>query len=239
MFKWFGSKWQSAKRYPEPRYETICEPFAGGCGYSLNYSDRKVRLWDADPLVTELWRWLISEATESAVQEIPLRVTEGTDIRSIGLTRGQSLLLKNWQRTNNAGNCWTISAWGDKPGQWTANTRSRVASQVGAIKHWEVDPFLWESADEEPPATYFVDPPYEKNYQYRQPPIDYELLARNVGRVNGEVIVCEALGKNGEIPQWLPFTASHSSVTSRRKAEQSHHSKEFVYHRIGLTTVWR
>ena len=35
LFKWFGSKWQSAKHYPVPEHDIICEPFAGGAGFSL------------------------------------------------------------------------------------------------------------------------------------------------------------------------------------------------------------
>lgn len=44
-----------------------------------------------------------------------------------------------------------------------------------------------------------------------------------------QVIVREATGKNGEVPNWLPFTHNHTSVTSRRKETQSHHSKEYIW----------
>ena len=93
-------------------YDTIIEPYAGSAGYSLNHCDKAVGLYDANLLVTDLWRWIIQDATSDLVREIPLHLTEGTDIKSLGLTYGQSLLLKHWQRTNNVGNCWTISPWG-------------------------------------------------------------------------------------------------------------------------------
>ncbi len=138
LFKWFGSKWSAAKRgnYPTPEHDIIFEPFAGGAGYSLNYCEKQVILDDNNPLLSELWSWLINEATTDAVLAIPLDLPEGTDIRTVGLTRGQQLLLKHWQRTNNVGPCMTISPWGNKPGQWTANTRARVSEEIHAVKHW-------------------------------------------------------------------------------------------------------
>ena len=60
LFKWFGSKWQSAKHYPKPAHDIIVEPFAGGAGYSLNYTDRQVVLWEDDPNLAKLWKWLIN-----------------------------------------------------------------------------------------------------------------------------------------------------------------------------------
>jgi site-specific DNA-adenine methylase len=231
MFKWFGSKWQSAKRYPAPMHDAIYEPYVGGAGYSLNYADKAVRLFDADPNLQTLWRWLIADAMESLIREIPVGLPIGTDIRDVGLSYGQALLLKHWQRTNSCGDCWTVSPWGHLPGQWTENTRSRVATEVGAIKHWR---FGAEQMDPATQATWFIDPPYEHNYRYRSnlPDFDYALLRSIVDRINrgSLVIVCEAARKSdGALPTWLPFTASHRSVTSRRKASQSHHSAEVVF----------
>ena len=131
LFKWFGSKWLSARLLPPPTYPTIVEPFAGSAGYSLRHCERDVTICERDPHLLALWRWLVHKATEEAIREIPLGVPEGTDIRTLGLSHGQQLLLKTWQRTNNVGDCWTISPWGNKPGQWTSNTRARVASEFG------------------------------------------------------------------------------------------------------------
>jgi hypothetical protein len=139
LFKWFGSKWQAARHYPPPLRAGIVEPFAGSAGYALNYADREVVLWEADPNLSELWRWLISDATPALVREIPIGLPVGLDIRTLGLSDGQGLLLKHWQRTNNAGDCWTVSPWGNMPGQWTENTRARVAEQVCAVKHWRFE----------------------------------------------------------------------------------------------------
>jgi site-specific DNA-adenine methylase len=95
LFKWFGSKWLSAKLLPNPVHESIIEPFAGSAGYSLRYSDRKVIIAERDPHIFRLWSWLIKEATETLIREIPINLKEGTDIRAVGLSLGQATLLKS------------------------------------------------------------------------------------------------------------------------------------------------
>ena len=231
LFKWFGSKWLSSKTLPAPCHETIIEPFAGGAGYSLRHATRAVVLCETDPNLRALWRWLIHAATESAIRDIPLDVPEGTDIRWLGLSEGQALLLKTWQRTNNVGDCWTISPWGNKPGQWTANTRARVASEFGEIAHWSISRLSGlDMLSVKREATWFVDPPYQHNYQYRNKPVDYARLSALVQENIGQRIVCEALcAKTNARPTWLPFADFGSRVTSRRKAENNHHSSELLW----------
>jgi hypothetical protein len=226
---------------PPPEYPNICEPFAGSAGYSLRHHEHQVLLCENDPHLYTLWSWLIEEATEALVREIPTNVPVGTDIRTLGLSLGQATLLKTWQRTNNVGDCWTISPWGNKPGQWTENTRARVASEVGAVKHWEV----WNDGLEAlryigeqsfghnaETVTLFVDPPYRWNYQYRQTPWtdeNYADLKHLILAVPGQKIVCEAVcPKTGRVPDWLPFKPWAERVTSRRKVGQNHHSKELL-----------
>lgn len=230
LFKWFGSKWQSARHYPEPEHDRIVEPFAGSAGYSLNHVDRQVTIWEDDPNLFALWTWLLG-ALGQEILDIPVGVPVGVDIRTIGLNRGQQLLLKHWQRTNNVGECWTISPWGHLPGQWTENTRARVAEEVYAIRHWQLAPPI-DLIDL--PSTWFVDPPYLYNYRYRKglPDFDYDALSSFVQTVHSSslVIVCEASRKSdGAAPGYLNFQPSHRSVTSRRKPSQSHHSNELIY----------
>lgn len=49
---------------PAPGTDTIVEPFAGSAAYALSYAPKFVILTDINPLVRELWEWLIDEATE-------------------------------------------------------------------------------------------------------------------------------------------------------------------------------
>lgn len=223
LFKWFGSKWLASKGYPNPRHPVIVEPFAGSAGYACRHATHSVFLRESNPMLVDLWTWLIEEATSTAILDIPIGVPEGTDIRGLGLSDGQALLLKHWQRTNNYGACWTISPWGDKPGQWTANTRARVADEVHEVKHWSV-------GDWHGPATWFIDPPYQYNYQYGCKPTDYAALGQWVRGLDGQVIVCEArCPKTDRIPDWLPFTDFASRITSRRKEGQHTHSREVAF----------
>ncbi len=233
LFKCFGSKWQSSKQLPRPEYNDIFEPFAGGAGYSLRHYSKNVTICEQNEHVYNLWHWLINSATDRDILEIPLDMPEGIDIRQIGLSTGQALLLKNWQRTNNVGNCWTISSWGCKPGQWTKNTRARISNEIGAIKHWKVerDAFNIMEIYQEIPSTWFIDPPYQYNYQYGlRNPIDYIKLAEQAKKLIGQKIVCEAIcQKTGAQPNWLTFETFGDRVTSRRKADNNHHSKELIW----------
>lgn len=228
LFKWFGSKWQSAKRYPAPLYPTIFEPFAGSAGYSLNYVEKNVRIDEINPNLISLWMWLIHDATQSDILAIPIDYPVGYNIKESGLSGGQQLLLKHWQRTNNYGECWTVSPWGNKPGQWTANTRSRVAEEFQAVKHWKLGPIAW---DED--GTYFVDPPYQFNYTYGCKNFDHRGLANSIRKLlfdtHSHVIACEAAcPKTGKVPTYLNFKRNHRSVTSRRATHGHHHSDECI-----------
>lgn len=73
FFSFFGGKWRVGLRYPAPMYPTIIEPFAGGAGYSVRYSDRQVVLYDADPIIAGLWSYLI-KVSPAEVLALPLRV---------------------------------------------------------------------------------------------------------------------------------------------------------------------
>ena len=228
LFKWFGSKWLSSKLYPAPEHDTIFEPFAGSAGYSLRHHEKKVVLWEDNGHLQQLWRWLISRATSADVREIPINIMEGTNIREIGLSLGQEMLLKHWQRTNNVGDCWTISPWGNKPGQWTANTRARVAEELHAVKHWKM-----ERVRPDRQGTYFFDPPYLYNYRYRfKDEFDYAGFVEKIAMIpkGSQIIVCEAAcQKTGRVPDYLPFQPFASRITSRRKKTENHHSKEYLY----------
>ena len=231
LFKWFGSKWSTSKYYPAPMHDVIVEPFAGSAGYALRHHEKQVILAEANTHIRRLWEWLIEDATSTSILDIPVNIPEGTDIRKLGLSEGQALLLKNWQRTNNVGDCWTISSWGNKPGQWTENTRARVADEHSFVKHWQVydDAYLLMS-DATRERTWFIDPPYQFNYQYRATPIDYARLSDDINHLQGQIVVCEAVcQKTGQVPSWLPFVPFRTTVTSRRKQTNNHHSKELVY----------
>ncbi len=231
LFKWFGSKWLSSRLLPEPQHNLIVEPYAGSAGYSLRHFTNRVIVWDDDCNLQTLWRFLV-KASHFEILDIPIDIPEGTDIRSLGLSTGQAMLLKHWQRTNNVGNTWTTSPWGHLPGQWTRNTRARIAAEVSAISHWEVKPIPWTLID----CTYFIDPPYEYNYRYafKREGFSHSELAKRVMAIEypAQIIVCEAIcPKTRRTPSYLPFEFFGDRITSRRKKSENHHSKELIYER--------
>ena len=237
LFKWFGSKWMASKRYPCPLNGPIIEPFAGGAGYSLRHAAHPVYLAESDPNILDLWQWLIN-CKPSDILSIPINNIEGSSILDMELSRGQSLLLKNWQRTNNVSECWTVSAWGNKPGQWTSNCRDRVARDVCFISHWNAETkdgfsLMESNMANDKSITWLIDPPYFYNYRYKNGgQFDYERLAAAVGDLKGQVIACEAIcPKTGLTPTYLPFSFWANTVTSRRAKNCNTHSKELLYHR--------
>lgn len=229
LFKWFGSKWSISKHYPTPRHKKLFEPFAGSACYSCRYSELKVTIWEENPALIALWSWLIKNAKEQEIRDIPVNLREGFDIRRLGLNYGQELLLKHWQRTNNLSKTWSTSSWGAKPGQWTENTRARVAEESQLVKHWELKPIAYNLI-----GTYFIDPPYLYNYRYGFHDFDYPRLTGLIMRLpdKAQVIACEAVDKNtGRIPNYLPFKPFRKMITMRRKSPKSF---ECLYHRLTL-----
>lgn len=201
FFKYFGSKARSAVLYPEPKHETIIEPFAGSAGYALRYHERDVVLCDADPRVTIIWRYLIHSSPED-ILSLPL-MEPGQNIDTLDVCVEARLFLSCCVNTSPFRK--TLTAWksGQNNGLWGQVWRERVASQVESIKHWKV---VHGSYAELPNvgATYFVDPPYETLQEHyrasHENPIDYKHLAQWCRSRKGQVIVCEKDGAS-----WLPF----------------------------------
>lgn len=212
--------------------------FRGGCGYSLRHSNLEVHLAESDEHLRELWNWLTKESSSSDILEIPLNLTPGQSIKDLPLSYGQMLLLKNWQRTNNVGNCWTVSPWGNSPGFWVDAIRTRVSQDINLIRHWQVysDGFELMESDlkNDSSVTWFIDPVYQYNYKYRiKTQFDYGRLSNLVKELKGQVIVCEATcPKTGVVPEYLEFTPFRKTVTSRRKPGNNMYSNELIYHRL-------
>lgn len=228
LFKWFGSKWSAAAHYPAPKFSRIYEPFAGSAGYALRHWDHEVWIYDSHPLVAELWQWLIREATAEEILSIPINLQPYSDIRELGLTRGQQLLLKHWQRTDNSGqNLWTISAWCNSPGQWTESTRARVACEVVCVKHWR-----FGVPEFQPETTYLIDPPYQYNHRYGLPKYNHDELVLSLSLLPSpaQIIACEATcPKTGRVPNYLPFQPFRKQITSRRRRGLKQYSEELLF----------
>lgn len=202
FMSYYGGKWQSARSYPEPRYPTIVEPFAGGAGYSLRYPERDVILVEKNPKVAAIWRYLIG-AEPDRIMSLPDVGPEGVDAHS--LCDAERWLVGFWLNGGVASPCKTPSKWAQKAKSqlfWGERVRRRLASQVESIRHWKIIEGDFESAPDVE-ATWFVDPPYQragKHYPCNLSDDDFRRLAAWCRSRRGQTIVCENMGAD-----WLPF----------------------------------
>ena len=209
FWRFFGGKFRATPRYPYPQKDTIVEPFAGAAGYSTRYADRNVILVERDPVIAELWRFLIGASAADiraipcveAVADLPGCTPEGARILvgfslNDGVTRPCNTLSAGRKKS---------AASGRKFEGWNEAKRNRIAAQVELINHWHILEGDYSSAPEID-ATWFIDPPYiggrgmGRCYRHGTTGIDYTALGAWCQARNGQVLVCEASGA-----EWLPF----------------------------------
>jgi site-specific DNA-adenine methylase len=235
FFSFYGGKWRVAKRYPAPRYDVIIEPFAGSAGYALRHHDRAVILIEEDPTIAALWSYLIT-ADPARIRALP-DLAPGqrvTDLRD--LTDPEQTLIGFWLNRGTARPSQTPSAWmrgGTHDSSfWGAVIRERIASQVPAIRHWQIITGSYARIDTvaDLEATWFIDPPYAgqgKHYRFGSSGIDYARLGMWCRHRRGQVIVCEQQGA-----AWLPFQPFLTI-----KANESRHGKKRSHEVIWTNTA--
>ena len=203
FFSFYGGKWRAFRRYPTPSHDTIVEPFAGSAGYATRYPDRQVDLYDADPIIAGVWDFLI-HATEAEIRHLPLTFDHVDDLDLPAEARN---LIGFWLNHGMNAPCKTPSAWmragTHNTSFWGEAIRERIATQVGAIRHWTITNGQYDKAPNEM-STWFVDPPYTspagRRYRYDDRGIDFNVLGDWCQGRRGQVIVCEQAGAT-----WLPF----------------------------------
>lgn len=220
FFTFFGGKWRLAPRYPSPRLGTIVEPFAGSAGYSVRYNARRVVLFDADPTIIGVWRYLIG-ASEAEIRSLPDIAPDRT-VDDYGLCQEARDFVGFWMNKAMTAPCNRPSKWlrsGIRPdSSWGPATRDRIAAQLHQIRHWEAVHGPYGEAPDIT-ASWFIDPPYEHRgtrYRYSSNLIDFAELADWSTSRSGQVIVCENEGAD-----WLPFRSFADAKTARtnRSAE--------------------
>ena len=195
------------RAYPRPTFDTIIEPFAGSAGYATAYPSRKVILVEKNPVVAELWRWLIG-ASEREILSLPL-VKPGVSLEDLRLSPGPRALIGFWLGDGDVSPRNRLSQWaesrqraGDRISQWGEVPRARVAAQVSKIRHWTVIEGDYTAAPD-CSATWFIDPPYQRAgtaYVCSARAIDFRKLGEWCRARRGQVMVCENEGAD-----WLPF----------------------------------
>lgn len=113
---------------------------------------------------------------------------------------------------------------GIRPGSfWGARVRETLAAQVECIRHWRIYNCSYEDCPDVGPATWFIDPPYQragKHYAYGSEGIDFDALGGWCRSRTGQVIVCENDGAD-----WLPFRHLADVKTTRA----GYRSKEVIW----------
>ena len=216
FFSYYGGKWRDAlKYYPEPKHATIVEPFAGSAGFSLRYFARKVILYETDPVLAEVWRYLIRVRAKEILSIPNIGPHESVD--ALKVCQEAKWLVGLWLNRGAASPRKSPSKWmreGLRPGSfWGDRVRQTIASQVDAIRHWEVHHASYSACPTPRAATWFVDPPYQaagRHYRFGSEQLDYASLATWCKSRPGQVIVCENKGAT-----WLAFQDLANVKTTR------------------------
>lgn len=202
MFSYMGSKYRLARKYGQPEFPTVIEPFAGSAAYSLFWDAQKVILFDINPVICELWKFLIG-ASKDDILSLPI---EFEDISSLPIPEGAKHLIGFWVGKGRTQPANKRSAWGKQYQHsqrcrvWSESCRTRIANQVDKIRSWEIHCDDYSKCPDIR-ATWLIDPPYEvKGSFYPFNKLDFEHLAKWCHSRTGQVFVCENDGA-----QWMPF----------------------------------
>lgn len=201
LFPYYGSKWRDAKRYPAPIGRVI-EPFAGSAGYSLWWEPAHVVLFDVDPIIVGVWKYL-QGATPREILALP-DLEPGQSVDDFALPQEAKWLIGFWLNRGSAQPKKTQTAFSRRTERqqlvWSERARDRIAAEKHKIANWQI---AQASYDQIAPveATWFVDPPYmDKGRYYRCRDVDYSTLGNWCRHLQGQVMVCEQAGA-----EWLPF----------------------------------
>lgn len=218
FFGFYGGKWRDAlKHYPPPSHKVIVEPFAGSAGYSVRHYDHQIILGEKDPVIFGVWDYMIKTSAQE-ILAIP-DLQEGQSVGDLDICQEARWLVGFWLNRAAARPRTGPSAWmrqGLRPGSfWGDRVRNTIASQVDRIRHWKVFNCSYEEIPWSGEATWFIDPPYQKqgrHYHHGANDLDFAALGSWSREQRGQVIVCEQDGAD-----WLPFRTLASIKTTRAK----------------------
>jgi hypothetical protein len=191
----------------------------------------RVILFDLSQDVVDIWEYLMGVSCDDFMSLPVQPVIEGRDIRQLGLTRVQSLLIQRWLTPNGSNTNWWIPPSmrvENENAIWSEHTKKRIAGQLPLLKNWSSSRGDFaECPDIE--AHWHIDPPYQFNAaasaKYRTAPVDYERLSGFCRSRRGDVTVHEGPGAT-----WLPFERLPGKhMTARRHAGKAKTCQERVW----------
>lgn len=203
FFPFYGSKWNMARHYPAPSYSTVIEPFAGGAGYSTFYGVKNAQLFDKDPIVAGLWKYLIQVSPEE-IMSLPEMPEVGDSVDNYNIPEEAKWLIGFWLNRGSATPKKSRTAYSARTDKaqlnWSLRAKERIASQLDGIRGWSITEGTYSDAPDTE-ATWHIDPPYvDKGRYYRIPFTEFDALASWALTREGQVMVCEGAGAD-----WLPF----------------------------------
>ena len=214
MFYYYGRKKKLVKKYPEPIFSTIVEPFAGSAAYSLHWWENKeVTLIEKDKQVYELWRYLQSASPKNILDMPDLKRGEKTS----------DFLHILHSASKRAFDYKTITVTKVLEANWNCN-KKKIAEQIPFVSNWKI---LYGDYSISPDieATWFIDPPYfgdmGTGYRFGSDSIDYEELRNWIMSLRGQVIVCGSPSDT-----WLDF-----EYLSTQSAVNGKQNREGIFHR--------
>lgn len=119
------------------------------------YLDKKVKLYDTNPKIYLVWKYLI-EATKEQILALP-DIETGQKVTDFNLSEAEKYLIGFC--INPGSSCPKITA--SKRCKWT-KYKENIANTVDKIKHWEIYQDSYENIPNQV-ATWHIDPPYQKN----------------------------------------------------------------------------
>lgn len=230
FFTYYGGKNRATRqgRYPAPDHHRLMEPFAGSAGYAMAYPDRDVWINDPDPAVAGTWAYL-ANAEEREILALP-DLAEGQTVNDLDLPQGARWLIGWWLNKGGAQpklrpSSFMLHHAAGGP-YWGGSIRRRIASQLGAIRHWTITDHDYEDLPNYE-ATWFIDPPYQtagRHYRFGSAGLDYARLGRWCESRRGQVIVCEEEGAD-----WLPFRPLYETDQTEGRQKPARRRVEAVW----------
>ncbi|MGC9337970.1 MAG: hypothetical protein ACP5EQ_07780 [Candidatus Cloacimonadia bacterium] len=209
MFSYYGSKSKIVHLYPEPKYKTIIEPFAGSAKYAMRYWKKNVILIEKYEVVYKLWKWL-QQCKASDILKLPI-LKEGDNLDNFDFDCEEAKIFMGFLAAQGVAKPHKKAVYRatKRRSSWIKYSLERVSKDIEKIRHWDIRLGDYREI-ENIEATWFIDPPYQYGGEYypmSNKDIDYKELAEWCKSRNGQVIVCE-----NSKADWMDF----KSLTSMK-----------------------